>query len=74
MRKNQEQDKVGLDERARGNLRLQGLPGVCGCCFSLVRPGSEEVEKEAQGPRVVGLTYTAAGSFQLWNYCVVVGP
>ena len=43
----------------------QGLPGVCGCCVSLLRPGSGEVEKEAPGPRVGGLTYTAAGSAQL---------
>ena len=63
----------GLDD-GQGEPEESGLPGVCGCCFSLVRPGSEEVEKEALGPRVVGLTYTAAGSFQLWNYCVVVGP
>ena len=44
-----------------------------GCCFSQVRLGSEEVEKEAPGPRVVGVTFTAAESFNFWLYCVVVG-
>ena len=43
-----------------------------GCCFSQVRLGSEEVEKEALGPRVVGVTFTAAKSFNFWLYCVVV--
>ena len=57
----------------QGEPEVAGAPGVRGCCFSQVRLGSEEVEKGAQGPRVVGLTYTAAESFQLWLYCVVVG-
>ena len=70
----------GLDE-ARGNLkRLAAVANLVrcsldvSCCVSLLRPEPKKVEMEARGPEWVGLTYTAAGSFQLWNYCVVVGP